>query len=102
MFCVTAAVAAAVQLFAVLVTTKVYVPGNVAVAFCEVVPPLNPAPLHWYVTPAPGPPVKAAVKFEHVKVVELEAVGDGAVVFCVTAAVAAAVQLFAVLVTTNV
>ena len=53
----------------------------------EVVPPaVIPGPDQAYVPPPP--PVKAAVVVAQVKVVELEAVGEGAVVFCVTVVVA--------------
>ena len=71
-------------------------------AFWEVVPPLKPAPLHWYATPEAGPPVKATVAVVQVNVAEFEAVGNGGVIFCVTLVVAVAVQLFVVLVTNKV
>ena len=55
-----------------------------AVAFCEFVPPLKPAPDHVYVKAA-GPPFNATVVVEQVIEFGDVAVGLGKAVFCDTA-----------------
>jgi hypothetical protein len=88
-FCATAVLAVAVHPFAA-VTRTVKVPPVFTTGLAVVPPVIVPGPDQLY--DPPPEPLREAVVVEHVKVVVLDAVGEGAVVFCETDVLAVAVQ----------
>lgn len=92
-FCVTATFAVLEQLFAVLITVKLYVPPTLVVGFwLEEVNP--PGPVQLKLLPVVVPPFKVTVVVVQFKLPVTDAVAPGAVVFWVTAIIPVVKQPF--------